>query len=143
MNLALVGVSQSLLCGSCTNNIQGLIEWNKIISIIDKWLTFLNSILNSLLLLFTNGNICWPCKYKQLIIDSLQFLNQQKRVRIFSFVIMNNHLHIIWQVQPPHTREDVQRDFLKYAAQKIPDDLKKNHPAVLTYFEVAEKDREV
>ncbi len=55
---------------------------------------------------------------------------------------MNNQLHIIWQVQPLLKREDVQRDFLKFTAQKIPDDLKKNHPAVLTYFEVAEKYRE-
>ena len=82
-----------------------------------------------------------PHKYKQIIVDSLHFLVEQKRVKIFCFAIMDNHLHIIWQVQPPSKREDLQRDFLKYTAQKIINDLKVHHPAVLLHFEVRKKDR--
>ena len=37
--------------------------------------------------------------------------------------------------------ENVQRDFLKYTAQKIKKDLIKNHPAVLAHFKVNVKDR--
>lgn len=54
---------------------------------------------------------------------------------------MNNHIHIIWQIQPPHKRKSVQRDFLKYTAQKIIADLDKQHPEVLQHFKVDEKDR--
>jgi len=36
----------------------------------------------------------------------------------------------------------VQRDFMKYTAQKIKQDLIKNHPAVLAHFKVDAKDRE-
>jgi hypothetical protein len=36
---------------------------------------------------------------------------------------------------------DVQRDFLKYAAQQIKRDLVKNHPQVLERFKVNAKDR--
>jgi len=82
-----------------------------------------------------------PDKYKKLIIDSLSFLVQKKRVLIFGFVIMNNHLHIIWQVQEPFKRDAVQRDFLKYVAQQIKFDLVANHPKVLKHFEVNKKDR--
>jgi REP element-mobilizing transposase RayT len=82
-----------------------------------------------------------PHKYKQIITSSLQFLTEQNRVKLFCFAIMNNHLHLIWQIQALYKREDVQRDFLKYTAQKIIDDLKTNHPEVLKHFEVAEKDR--
>jgi hypothetical protein len=32
---------------------------------------------------------------------------------------MNNHLHLIWQMVGDHTREEVQRDFLKFTAQQI------------------------
>ena len=36
----------------------------------------------------------------------------------------------------------VQRDFMKYTAQKIKQDLIKNHPEVLVHFKVNAKDRE-
>ncbi len=64
-------------------------------------------------------------KYKDIIIDSLRFLVQQNRVKVYSFVIIPNHIHLIWQIQPGLKRENVQRDFLKYTAQKIKFDLLK------------------
>jgi REP element-mobilizing transposase RayT len=62
-------------------------------------------------------------KYKDVIISSLQFLVQNKRVAVYGFVIMANHMHIIWQIAEGYKRENVQRDFLKYTAQKIKQDL--------------------
>lgn len=50
-------------------------------------------------------------------------------------------MHVIWQVQPGHTKESVQRDFLKFTAQRIKDDLVKNNPGVIKEFEVNAKDR--
>jgi putative transposase len=35
-------------------------------------------------------------KYKDINVSSLQFLVKNKRVKVFSFVIMPNHLHPIW-----------------------------------------------
>ncbi len=57
------------------------------------------------------------------------------------FAIMSNHIHLIWQIQPGHKRENVQRDFLKYTSQTIMRDLELNHPQVLKVFEVDAKDR--
>jgi putative transposase len=54
---------------------------------------------------------------------------------------MPNHLHLIWQIQPSHKREEVQRDFLKYTAQKIRFDLVENNPELLKEFEVVASDR--
>ncbi|MBD0288548.1 MAG: hypothetical protein ICV79_24465, partial [Flavisolibacter sp.] len=51
------------------------------------------------------------------------------------------HLHLIWQIQPSHKKEDVQRDFLMYTAQKIRYDLTVHHPKVLEHFTVKAKDR--
>jgi len=56
---------------------------------------------------------------KEIITGSLRFLVEKKRVTIYSFVIMPNHLHIIWQMQSGHKRSDVQRDFLKFTSQQI------------------------
>ncbi|MEI9946633.1 MAG: transposase [Chitinophagaceae bacterium] len=75
-----------------------------------------------------------PGKYKDIIISSFQFLVEDKRIKLYAFVIMSNHIHLIWQMQPLIHPQHVQRDFLKYTAQKIKYDLKKNHPAVLSHF---------
>ena len=58
-------------------------------------------------------------RFKDIIISSLEYLVKKQRVTICSFVIMNNHLHLVWQMVGDSRREDVQRDFLKYTAQQI------------------------
>ena len=37
---------------------------------------------------------------------------------IYGFVIMSNHIHIIWQMKAGRKKKDVQRDFLKHTARK-------------------------
>ena len=83
-----------------------------------------------------------PDKYKQVIVDSLRYLVEQKRIKVYAFVIMPNHLHLLWKMEEPHKREDVQRDFLKYTAQQIKYDLVRHHPQVLERFKVSAKDRQ-
>jgi putative transposase len=56
--------------------------------------------------------------FKDIIVNSLRFLVETKRVKVLSFVIMPNHLHLIWQIQPSHERDEVQRDFLKSPLKK-------------------------
>jgi putative transposase len=81
-------------------------------------------------------------KYKDIIINSLRFLVNNKRVNIYCFVIMPNHIHLIWQIKEGHKKENVQRDFLKYIAEQIKFDLAKNDPKALERFKVNLKDRE-
>src|SRR5688500_20273373 len=95
---------------------------------------------------FTATNLCWnkllePDKYKDIIIESLQFLVKGKRVIIYGFVIMPNHIHLIWQMQASRKRDNVQRDFLKHTAQCIKDDMIKHHKKDLANYLVNAKDR--
>ena len=95
---------------------------------------------------FTATNLQWQPllktdKYKDIIIESLRFWVNAKRVKVYGFVIMSNHIHIIWQMRENIRAQDVQRDFLKFTAQKIKADLKINHPKVLELFRVNAKDR--
>jgi putative transposase len=83
-----------------------------------------------------------PEKYKDIIISSLRFLVETNRVKVNAFVIMDNHIHLIWQMMAGIKPEAVQRDFMKFTAQKIKQDLIKNHPGVLAHFKVNAKDRE-
>jgi len=95
---------------------------------------------------FTATNLEWkkllqPDKYKDIIIDSLRFLVNDQRIKLYAFVIMINHVHLIWQMLPFIDPKDVQRDFLKYTAGKIKADLAIYHQSVLEHFLVNAKDR--
>ena len=95
---------------------------------------------------FTATNLEWKRllekeKYKDILIESMRFLVNDKRVIIYGFVIMDNHIHIVWHLQPNKKRDSVQRDFLKYTAQQIKKDMSVNHPDELVAFLVNAKDR--
>ena len=57
--------------------------------------------------------------FKDIIINSLNFLVSDKRIKVYAFVIMPNHIHLTWRILEPHFKVNVQRDFLKFTAQKI------------------------
>jgi putative transposase len=80
-------------------------------------------------------------KYKDIIISSLRFLVEDKRIKLYAFAIMSDHIHLIWQMQPLIHPQHVQRDFLKYTAQQIKLDLQKNNPGALSHFEADANDR--
>ena len=82
-----------------------------------------------------------PHKYKQIVLDSLKYLVEKKKVKVYAFVIMPNHIHLLWKINSPYLLENVQRDFLKFTGQAIYRDLLKNHKEVLALFRVDLKDR--
>ena len=86
-------------------------------------------------------NLLKPDKYKDIIINSLRFLVEDKRIKLNAFVIMSNHIHLIWQMQPLIHPKNVQRDFLKFTAQRIQQDLRKYHRDVLSQFKADFSDR--
>ena len=49
--------------------------------------------------------------YKDIIISSLQFLVRDGRVVLYGFVMMPNHIHLIWQIQDKHERAKCSRVF--------------------------------
>ena len=61
---------------------------------------------------FTATNLEWKRllqlnKYKDVIVNSLRFLVEDKRVILYAFVIMDNHVHLIWQMQQGIKAENV------------------------------------
>jgi len=80
--------------------------------------------------------------HKDIIIDSLQFLVNDKRIELNAFVIMNNHIHLIWQASTGFTPSSVQASFMKYTAQQIKRSLIKNKSDMLDTFKVNKYDRE-
>ena len=85
--------------------------------------------------------ILFDNRFKDIITDSLTYLVREKRCEIYGFVIMPNHIHLIWKIDPSHQLEDVQRDFLKYTGQQFRFKLKDSDSGALEKFEVNLKDR--
>ena len=95
---------------------------------------------------FTATNLYWiklleDSTHKNIIIESLSFLCKERRVKVLGFVIMPNHIHLIWYILAPHKRSNVQRDFLKYTAQQIKFNLIKMDSPLLDDIVVRAKDR--
>jgi putative transposase len=80
-------------------------------------------------------------KYKDIVVDSLRFLVAENKVAIYGFVIMHNHIHIIWDVKEGHKYALVQQSLLRYTAGRLKSDLETNHPEVLERFRVDACDR--
>ncbi|MFM9841178.1 MAG: transposase [Cyclobacteriaceae bacterium] len=57
--------------------------------------------------------------YKQIITDALAVRVRKGHVKVIAFVVMPNHIHLIWRVQNGYQLQDVQRDFLKFTSREI------------------------
>ena len=64
----------------------------------------------------------------------MKFLVEEKRVIIYGFVIMPNHIHLLWHLRAGKIKEDVQRNFLRHTAQEIKSDMLSR----LNIFEIGE-----
>lgn len=79
--------------------------------------------------------------YKDIIIKSLLFLKNEGSIVVYGFVIMPNHIHLIWQIQDGHTLDWVQMRFLKFTAQQMKFSLLDSNDDRLSLFMVNAKDR--
>jgi len=52
-------------------------------------------------------------RHKNVIIDSLKFLVADNRIELNVFVIMTNHIHLIWQPLFGFTPSEIQSSFMK------------------------------
>jgi len=78
---------------------------------------------------------------KEIIIRSLRFMVENHRMIVSAFVIMHNHMHLIQQPCFGFTREDNQRDFLKYTSQQMLWNFKQEQSPWLKSLYVDARDR--
>ncbi|MBL8089002.1 MAG: transposase [Anaerolineales bacterium] len=55
----------------------------------------------------------------RIILDSLHFLQTNRQMELFCFVIMPNHIHIISRFSEKYTPSDAMRDFKRHTARQI------------------------
>lgn len=83
-----------------------------------------------------------PDKYKDILIKEWKHRVQLGHLKVYGFVVMPNHYHILLRTLTPNKPQDIQRDVHKWVSRQIFTDLKANHPKVLAQFKVQSTDRQ-
>jgi REP element-mobilizing transposase RayT len=69
--------------------------------------------------------------FASVILDSLFYLQQKKRIRVYGFVIMPNHIHLIWQMTAYNGGETPAASLMKYTAHQFEVRLRERNPLEL------------
>lgn len=80
-------------------------------------------------------------KYKAIIINSLRELVKREKIKVYAFVIMPNHIHLVWKMIGLNGKEMPHASFNKFSAHLIIQYLKLNHPNDVVLFKVDESER--
>jgi len=64
--------------------------------------------------------------FKNIVIQSLQFLTTKGKVKVYGFVIMPNHIHLVWRNLEMNKKEFPNESFLKFTAHEFKKELKKS-----------------
>lgn len=78
-----------------------------------------------------------------MIVDTLKYSSDQALINIYGFVIMPNHLHLIWEQNKKYGKETAQGSFLKFTAQGFLKKLKANEDSKKYEVDSANKKHEI
>lgn len=79
--------------------------------------------------------------FEQVILHSLHFLHKRECLKVYGFVIMPNHIHLIWQLLKANGKESPVASLMKFTAHSFEEALRRKSPDVLQQFRVQEKSR--
>ncbi|HMJ47367.1 MAG TPA: hypothetical protein VK498_08555 [Ferruginibacter sp.] len=80
---------------------------------------------------------------KQLVVDYLKELSFKKFITVYGFVIMPNHIHVIWRLNKLNGKESPKASFLKYTAHEFLKQLKNEGKACQYKVNALNKDHEI
>ena len=55
--------------------------------------------------------------YKDIIVESFRFCQEQKGLQLYAWCIMSNHVHLIAKADPGPKLEDIMRDHKKHTSK--------------------------
>ncbi len=79
---------------------------------------------------------------KDIVMNSLKFLVKDNRIWLYGFVIMPNHIHLMWCKQNDWVEKSITQMFLKYTAQQIKFSMEHQHQEELETYRSTQSDRQ-
>ena len=90
----------------------------------------------------------WQCvfkeeKYRQIIVDSLNYCRENKGLLLYGLVIMLNHIHFVSSTIENKLLSDIMRDFKRHTSKLIAKELEKDNEKLYLYIfkKAAERQR--
>lgn len=87
------------------------------------------------------SNLLADDRYKMTIINSWRTLLGRKKIRIYGYVIMPNHLHLIWEMLEKNEKEMPYASFNKYTGHQFLDIIRTTNNQSLVNFKVSDSER--
>src|SRR4051812_43511545 len=75
-----------------------------------------------------------PDKFKMIIINSLAYLIEHKKLKVYGVVIMPNHIHLIWSPLTMNGKESPSASFMKFTGHQFLDELRDMDETLLARF---------
>ncbi len=82
-----------------------------------------------------------PDEFKNVIVDSILHLSDKRKIDVFGFVIMPNHMHLIWRILEMNGKESPASSLLKFSSHSFKKKLLLNCTADLLSFKVQAKNK--
>jgi putative transposase len=80
---------------------------------------------------------------KKVIVDCLKYLSDKELITVYAFVIMPNHIHLIWQQNGLNGKETPKGSLLKFTSHSFLKELKVNGKLNLYEVNAANKKHEI
>jgi REP element-mobilizing transposase RayT len=82
-----------------------------------------------------------PNEYKMIVINSLKWLSANKHTAVHAFVIMPNHIHVLWSPLGEHQTWENENKLISYTAHAFLKEMRRSTPEALKNFISTQKDR--
>lgn len=78
---------------------------------------------------------------KNVILECWQNLVKRNKIKIYGYVIMPNHIHVLWEMISVNGKEMPYASFNKYTSHQFLDHLRKSAPDVIDQYQEVTKER--
>jgi len=81
-------------------------------------------------------------KFKLIVLNSLVHLIEKEKIKVYGFVIMPNHIHLIWENIAVNGKEMPYASFMKFTGHQFLEELRKENDPLLERFKVDRNSRQ-
>ncbi len=81
-------------------------------------------------------------KYKNIVLESFIHLVKKEKIKVYGFVIMPNHIHIIWELKALNGKEMPHASFMKFTGHQFLEELRKSNSDFINRFKVERNTRD-
>lgn len=81
-------------------------------------------------------------RFKKIVLNSLVHLVEKEKIIVYGFVIMPDHIHIIWELKAKNGKEMPHASFTKFTGHAFLEELRQTNDPMLTRFKVERNSRD-